>query len=432
MQPDDLRRDPEAPRTPCVRHLSPALESAGARSVVSEGARNRAHAGKLEEALTRTRALARPITLGAGLVFLAAACTQGGGATSAPSSAANAWTPDATLLAAAKAEGGLTTIALPPTWCNYKDLIAGYTAKTGIAINGLNPTGSSQQEVDAIKANKDNKGPQAPHVIDVGLSFGPDAKSQGLIQAYKVAGWESIAASAKDADGFWYGDYYGVMSFEVTTDVQKTVPQDWSDLTKPIYKGQLALSGNPTKSNQGISAVWAAAFAGGNTGAADNPQPGLDLFKQIVDAGNLVAVIAKTPTVVSGDTPVRLTWSYNALSDKEAQAGKTNIEVVIPKTGRFGGMYVQAISAYAPHPNAAKLWMEWLYSDEGQNLWLKGYCNPIRYDDMAKRNVVPADLKAKLPDTSGAFLPTLDQITAATKKVTEGWPTTVKLVLPEQ
>ena len=84
-------------------------------------------------------------------------------------------------------------------------------------------------------------------------------------------------------------------------------------------------------------------------------------------------------------------------------------------------MYVQAISAFAPHPNAAKLWMEYLYSDEGQNVWLKGYCNPIRYDDMAKGSAVdPAD-QAKLPDTTGASLPTLDQITAATDVITKGW-----------
>ena len=395
----------------------------------------------------------RLLTIGASLLFVAAAC-GGGGSSTAPSAApqdttpaasqpaasqaagAQPWVPDPTKLAAAIAEGGtdnpkglLTTIALPPTWCNYQDLIAGYTAKTGIVINGLNPDGSSQQEVDAIKANQSNKGPAAPDVIDVGLSFGPDAKAQGLIAPYKVAGWDSIPASAKDADGYWYGDYYGVLSFEVNTDAQPLVPADWADLLKADYHGQVALSGNPVKSNQAISGVWAAAFANG--GGADNVQPGLDFFKQLNDKGNFVPVIAKTPTVVSGDTPVRITWTYNALADKDAQAGKTNITVVVPATGRFGGMYVQAISAYAPHPNAAQLWMDWLYSDEGQNLWLKGYCNPIRYDDMVSRGVVPADLAAKLPDSKGAFLPTLDQISAATKAITTGWPTTVGVVVPD-
>ena len=69
--------------------------------------------------------------------------------------------------------------------------------------------------------------------------------------------------------------------------------------------------------------------------------------------------------------------------------------------------------------------MDWLYSDEGQNLWLKGYCNPIRYDAMVAANAVPAELAAKLPDSKGAALPTLDQITAANGVITKGWPTTV-------
>ena len=375
---------------------------------------------------------------GAILAILVAAC--GGGATTAPSTEATA-TPEATegttptedpmaaLVTAAQAEGGLTTIALPPTWCNYKDLIAGYTAKYNIPINGLNPDGSSQQEIDAIKANQGSTGPQAPDVVDVGLSFGPDGKTQGLFAPYKVSTWDTIPESAKDSEGYWYGDYYGVLAFETNTDVVTNVPKDWADLLKPEYEGQVALSGNPVKSNQAISGVWAAAFANGGDG--DNAAPGLDFFKDLNDKGNFVPVIAKTPTVVAGETPIRITWTYNGLADKDAQAGVTNIEVAVPTTGRFGGMYVQAISAYAPHPNAAKLWMEYLYSDEGQNLWLKGYCNPIRYDDMAAKGTIDAELAAKLPDTTGAFLPTLDQITAATKVITEGWPTVVGVVVPD-
>ena len=70
--------------------------------------------------------------------------------------------------------------------------------------------------------------------------------------------------------------------------------------------------------------------------------------------------------------------------------GNPPVEVVVPKSGVVAGVYVQAISAYAPHPNAAKLWMEYLYSDEGQLGWLKGYCHPIRFNDLVKRGVDPA------------------------------------------
>jgi putative spermidine/putrescine transport system substrate-binding protein len=352
-----------------------------------------------------------------------------GGAGASASAAAGA---DLTaLIAAAKAEGGLTTIALPKAnWCNYSAMMSGFTAKYGIPINDLNPDGSSQQEVDAIKANKDNKGPQAPDVIDVGQGFGPGLISDKIVAPYKVSTWNDIPDTAKDADGNWYGDYYGVLAFETNTDVQPAVPADWKDLLDPKYHGQVALSGNPVKSNQAISGVWAAAFANG--GGADNTQPGLDFFKQLNDKGNFVPVIASKATVAAGETPVRITWTYNGLGDKDALAGKTNITVAVPTTGRFGGMYIQAISAYAPHPNAAKLWMEYIYSDEGQNIWLSGYCNPIRYDAMAKAGTLDPTAKAKLPDTTGAFLPTLDQITKATTAITAGWPTTVGVVVPDK
>ena len=85
------------------------------------------------------------------------------------------------LVKAAKAEGQLTTIALPHDWCGYGDLIDGFKAKYGITVNELNPDAGSGDEIEAIKANKGNTGPQAPDVIDVGLSFGPQAKADGLL-----------------------------------------------------------------------------------------------------------------------------------------------------------------------------------------------------------------------------------------------------------
>jgi putative spermidine/putrescine transport system substrate-binding protein len=369
---------------------------------------------------------------GAILAIVVAAC--GGGATNAPTTAPTGTPaastasegptadPMADLITAAKAEGALTTIALPRSWCNYGALLDGFTAKYGIPINDLNPDGSSQQELDAIVANKDSGGPGAPDVVDVGLSYGPKGVADGLFAKYQVSTWADIPDTAKDKDGYWYGDYYGVMAFEVNTSVITTPVKDWADLLT-LPKNSVALAGDPTGSNQAVSAVWAAGLANG--GSLDNAQPGLDWFKQLNDKGIFVPVIGKTATVASGETPVRIAWTYNALADKDSLAGNPPIEVVVPTSGRFGGMYVQAVSAYAPHPNAAKLWMEYLYSDEGQIAWMNGYCNGIRYDAMAAAGTIPADVQAKLPDSKGAVLPTLDQITAANTAITTGWPTTV-------
>jgi putative spermidine/putrescine transport system substrate-binding protein len=436
-RPRDVPRPPKQGAHPVARFSVGGTSHRRSRPETScrtGGRGTRLRTRLLEETLSSSRTMPRLVVGGAILAIVVAAC--GGGTTPAPatttpttaasSAASEAPTPTAdpmaALIDAAKKEGNLTTIALPRSWCNYGALLDGFTAKYGIVINNLNPDGSSQQELDAITANKDTGGPGAPDVVDVGLSYGPKGVSEGLFQPYKVATWADIPDSAKDASGMWYGDYYGVMSFEINTSVVTATVADWSDLLN-LPKNSVALAGDPTGSNQAVSAVWAAALANG--GSLDNAQPGLDFFKQLNDKGIFVPVIGKTATMASGETPVRIAWTYNALADKDSLAGNPPINVVVPASGRFGGMYVQAISAYAPHPNAAKLWMEYLYSDEGQIAWMNGYCNGIRYDAMSAAGTIPADVQAKLPDSKGAVLPTLDQITAANTTITTGWPTTV-------
>jgi putative spermidine/putrescine transport system substrate-binding protein len=331
--------------------------------------------------------------------------------------------------AAAKAEGMLTTIALPHDWCGYGAVIDGFKAKyPEITVNELNPDAGSADEVEAIKANKDNTGPQAPDVIDVGLSFGPSSKAEGLIQPYKVSTWDSIPDSAKDAEGYWYGDYYGVMSFLVNKDMVANTPADWADLLKPEYAGQVALAGDPRLSNQAILAVLSAGLSAGGAAGAESGAKGLEFFAEVNKAGNFVPVIGKAGTLAQGSTPIIAMWDYNALGARDTLAGNPPVEVVIPASGTLAGVYVQAISAYAPHPNAAKLWMEYLYSDEGQLGWLAGYCHPIRFNDMAERGVVPQELLDKMPPADAyakAYFPTLEEVDANKKAVTEGWDTVV-------
>jgi putative spermidine/putrescine transport system substrate-binding protein len=330
------------------------------------------------------------------------------------------------LVNAAKKEGQLTVIALPRNWLNYGEAIDAFSKKYGIKVNDLNPDGGSGDELQAIVANKGNNGPQAPDVIDVGFSFGPDAKKSGLLAPYKVTTWSTIPDSVKDADGFWYGDYYGALAFEVNIDVVKNPPLDWPDLLGAAFKGQVALTGDPRVSNQAIMSVAAAALANG--GSFENAKPGVDFFAKLNTAGNFVPLIAKLGTIASGETPVAVTWDYLAMADRDNADGNPNIAVIVPANGVVAGVYVQAISAYAPHPNAARLWEEFLYSDEGQLIWLKGYGHPIRYADLAARNMVPADLAAKLPPASAyakAFFPTLDQQTAAKTFIVNNWDSIV-------
>jgi putative spermidine/putrescine transport system substrate-binding protein len=265
-------------------------------------------------------------------------------------------------------------------------------------------------------------------VIDVGLSFGPAAKGGGLLQPYKVSTWDTIPDAAKDADGYWTGDYYGVLSLAVNSDIVKTPPTDWSDLLKPEFKASVALAGDPRTSNQATMGVYAAGLSGGATDASKAAEDGLNFFAELNKRGNFVPAIGKAASIAQGETPVLVFWDYNALAARDNLKGNPKVDVIVPKTGVIAGVYVQAISAYAPHPNAAKLWLEHLYSDEGQIGWLKGYCHPIRFNNLVENKKAPADVLAALPPAESyakAKFPTLEEQNAAKEVIAKQWDAVV-------
>jgi putative spermidine/putrescine transport system substrate-binding protein len=102
--------------------------------------------------------------------------------------------------------------------------------------------------------------------------------------------------------------------------------------------------------------------------------------------------------------------------------------VSIPTTGRYGGFYCQAISKSAPHPKAAELWQEFIYSDEGQLAYLAGYAHPARYAAMAKAGKIPASLSRHLPPASqyqNVQFASVAQIAKASAIVVENWDSMV-------
>jgi len=365
------------------------------------------------------------------LIAATALSACGGGSPQQPAGVSPVKSVSSDLVKACQAEGTLTLVAHPASWANYGEIFELFKATTGAKINSLNQDGSSADEIAAIEANKSKKGPEAPDVVDVGYAYGQQGVDGKYYQAYKVSTWDKIPDTllglpAKDPNGYWTGGYYGVMTLEVNTTIVKNAPQNWEDLLRPEYKGQVALRGDPRGSNQAAQSVFAAALANG--GSLDNVQPGLDFFKKINEAGNFVPVIAKGDTVSKGSTPIVLAWDYIGFGDRDSFAGKPAIETVY-LSPTIASMYVQAISAYAPHPNCAKVWMEIINSDEGQLARIKGYAHGNRLADMEARGVIPAELKAKLPaawftDTS-AVSPSPQQLSAARDAIKTGWDTTV-------
>ena len=335
--------------------------------------------------------------------------------------------PDALadLVAAAEEEGSLTTIGLSHEWCGYGEALKTFTTRYAITVNELNPDAGFDAQLAAIRDSKDSSDPMAPDVIDVGMSFGAKAKADKLLAPFKVSTWATIPKGVKDPDGAWYGDYYGVLVFETNITAGATPPTDWADLLAPSRKNGVALAGDPRVSNQAIETVYAAALANG--GSLDKARPGLDFFAKLKKAGNLLPTIATPTTIDAGTTPVTVRWTYSALAHRDVTAGNPEIEVTVPATGRLAGTYVQAISKFAPHPNAARLWIEFLYSDEGQNIWLKANCFPVRLDDLVARDAISPEVLANMPDIAGAVFPTLKQLNAASTLITQNWDSVVGL-----
>ena len=333
----------------------------------------------------------------------------------------------AALVAAAKKEGALNVIALPPTWANYAAIIASFKKQYGITVTSENPDGSSGDEINALKSTKGQA--SAPDVVDVGNSYAVSGAQEGLYAPYKVATWSDIPAGQKDTGGLWASDYGGYISIGCNASKIKVCPTTIAQLDNPAYKGKVALNGDPTAANAAFEAVWAAALANG--GSATDIQPGINFFKKLNSEGIFNKTKVFPSTVASGATPIVLDWDYlNAAEIPTLKAKNITWKVADPTDGLVSGYYAQAININAPHPAAARLWEEYLYSQkatDGQNGWLAGFARPIELVAMQANGSADKTLVSKIPPVTDSqpFNPTQAQITAAKAVVTAKWAAAV-------
>ncbi|MFF0558662.1 ABC transporter substrate-binding protein [Streptomyces sp. NPDC004266] len=323
------------------------------------------------------------------------------------------------LVEAAKREGALHVIALPPDWANYGELIKTFETKYGIKVESENPDASSADEIAAVKSRKGQK--RAPDVLDLGIAFARSGAEEGLFAPYEVEAWDKIPAAQKDADGRWYNDYGGYVSIGCDAERIPNCPKTFADLLKPEYKGKVALNGNPAKSGSAFGGVYAAALA--NKGSFADIQPGIDFFGALKKSGNFIPVESTPATVEKGETPISIDWDYLNAGYADQFKGKgVDWKVTVPADGVYAQFYSQAVSKDAPHPAAARLWMEFLYSTEGQNLWLKGYARPVLLPAMTADGSADRTLTAKLPEVTGTpAFPAAAELDKAKATLAEKW-----------
>jgi putative spermidine/putrescine transport system substrate-binding protein len=338
-----------------------------------------------------------------------------GGAKAASATSATDVGGMAALVDQAKKEGTLNVIALPPDWANYGAIIKGFQAKYGLQVDSAQPDASSADEITAAKNLKGQS--KAPDVFDLSVTVAN--ANTTMFAPYKVATFNDVPALLKDPNGLRVSDYGGDMS--IGYDAGKVpAPKTVADLLKPAYKGKVALNGDPTKAGSAFSGVVMAALSQGGT--ANDISKGVDFFKALKTAGNFLPVDPTPATIKSGQTPVVLDWDYLNVAQGKKLTGTMNWKTMVPAGAVVGGYYMQAINKAAPHPAAARLWEEYLYSDEGQNLWLKGAARPVREAAMVAAGTIDKAAYAALPKAVGTpvFL-TKEQNDKAGAYLTANW-----------
>jgi putative spermidine/putrescine transport system substrate-binding protein len=318
--------------------------------------------------------------------------------------------------AAGKEEGQVTLIATPNNWANYGQMITDFQTKYGIKVQSDQPDANSQDEINTAKQLAGTG--RQPDIFDLGSVVA--AANTDMYAPYKVATWADIPDSNKDANGLWVNNYTGFMTISYDSklgDITKV-----ADLKDPKYKGKVALNGDPLKASAGFNGVVMAALANG--GSADNIAPGVDFFKGLADSGNLIPVDPNDASITSGQTPIVIDWTYNQGGLIDTLKGQgIDWKLVIPSDAPpVAAFYNSAINKDAAHPAAARCWMEYIFSDAGQNTWLKGFALPVRLAAMQTAGTVDQAAMAAInaPTTPPVQL-TQAQIDTATKYLTDNW-----------
>jgi len=326
------------------------------------------------------------------------------------------------LVAAATEEGTVNLIALPDTWANYAGVLATFGEKYPDIDHPVQaPDASSAEEIVAVETQRGSD--TMPDVLDVSPAVALQAVEDGIFDPYMPTLWDEIPENLRDPDGNWVGAYYGIMAIGVNTTLVETVPTSFAELNNPDYEGMVSLNGDPREAGAAFAAVMAASLANG--GSFDDIMPGIQYFADLKAAGVLNETQVTEASVLAGETPIVLDWTYNfpGLIPKIEEAGFT-FESAVPSDAVYGSYYAQGVVAGSPHPNAGRLWIEHILSDEGALEYLEGGAIPARYETLVENGTINDDMLANLPAPeliAQVSFPNADQITAAQQALQDNW-----------
>jgi len=324
------------------------------------------------------------------------------------------------LAAECKKEGQLNVIALPHYWANYKGMIDGFKATYGVKVDEADPEASSQQEIDAALTLKGTK--RSPDVFDVGLGTAVKYLNTGTFAPYKVRNW-SLLQFAKDIDPSAQVTpaYTGTLTIGYSGTLGTITKLD--DLFDPKFKGKVALNGDPLGSSTATNGIFMINKALGGT--FDDVSKAVAWFAKLKALGNFILVDPTEATVLSGQTPVVIDNGYvQAGVVKKLAAVGMSWKMFTPAA--VGSTYNSAVSAWAPHPACARLWMEYTLSEAGADFWAVGGATPTLWVHLLKTKRASAAGKAAIGSSKAlAEKATAEQTEKARAYLKTAWPAAV-------
>jgi len=352
------------------------------------------------------------------------------------------------LVKAAKKEGKLALITTPRDWANYGAIFDAYEKAFGVKISVDNPDGSSQYEIDTMKTAPKSRQPDS---IDIGPLVVAQLTPPGgkpLSSPYQVINWKDIPATAKDASGLWYGNYGGKLAIVYNTSLP-VVPTKAKDFTNPAFKGVVGITGDPTSSNQAFMSLLAASIGNGGEKNVSDVSKGLALWKEVKAAAPIVKV--NGTNLATGVAKVGFMWDFYALATvPAAKAAGIDLKFAYPTDYVLQAPpYINAINAKSPNCANARLWQEFVYSQNkgkkaadltaadlklpgsklfallqgGQNHFQESGADPIMSKAMAaKKLLVPSLLDFKVPSSAKIVsTTTISDVLAAREQVIASW-----------
>ena len=156
----------------------------------------------------------------------------------------------------------------------------------------------------------------------------------------------------KDPDGNWVGAYYGIIALGTNTTIVKNAPKTFADLKKPEYKGQVGAQRRSPEGRRGLRRRDGR--VAGQRWQLRRHHAGHPVLRRPEEArATSSRPTSPSQTILSGETPIALDWSYNcARSAAEADGRRASrARRIFPSDGVYGCYYAQGVVKDSPHPN---------------------------------------------------------------------------------